>query len=115
MQISLCPSFASQIRLSSFDECGFVRVEERGNDCAGDDTIIPSTFYGNSLLAFLNDDRGGKPPFFENGDLNVTVVIASQNSDACFKGDAWSVVSKQQALQTLCMAILISVVWTWVV
>eukprot|EP00638_Chattonella_subsalsa_P008482 CAMPEP_0117754990 /NCGR_PEP_ID=MMETSP0947-20121206/13178_1 /TAXON_ID=44440 /ORGANISM="Chattonella subsalsa, Strain CCMP2191" /LENGTH=175 /DNA_ID=CAMNT_0005574225 /DNA_START=166 /DNA_END=693 /DNA_ORIENTATION=- len=77
--IRICKELADKIDLTSFDNCGMVVVEERGADCLGDDTVIPS-LYWSSVSDFLNDDAGGKPPYFE-GDFIVEIV---ENNEDCF-------------------------------
>ena len=53
---------------------------ERGNVCEGDDTVVPSEHWGtgwDGILAFLNDDVGGKPPLFTNSDEERFQVVVS--------------------------------------
>lgn len=43
--IKICNKIASDIKPEYFDECGMVRVEERGDLCSGDDVVIPSRYW----------------------------------------------------------------------
>jgi hypothetical protein len=77
-EISICSSFASDMYPEKFDECGMVIPGDRESECFGDDTVIPSQYWGTGeagALAFFNDDVGGKPPFFENTDDDHFVVV----------------------------------------
>lgn len=76
--ITLCSSIVKDIFPESFDDCGMVVPGERGNVCEGDDTVIPSVHWGTGMegvLAFLNDDMGGKPPLFTNSDEERFQVV----------------------------------------
>lgn len=77
-EISICPSLVKKLYPEKFDECGLVVPATRENECEGDDTVVPSQYWGFGLegaLAFLNDDTGGKPPLFENQSDNRFVVV----------------------------------------
>ena len=79
-EISVCPSFAKKLYPEQFDECGLIIPGDRESECFGDDTVIPSQHWGTGeagALAFMNDDVGGKPPFFENTDEDRFVVVVS--------------------------------------
>jgi len=41
----ICSSLAERVKPRCFDDCGMVRVAERGNLCAGDDVIVPSKYW----------------------------------------------------------------------
>jgi hypothetical protein len=60
---------------------------ERGNVCEGDDTVVPSEQWGSGVvgvLAFLNDDMGGKPPLFTNSDEErFQVVVRTMRVCVC--------------------------------
>jgi len=68
-----------------------VVVEERGNECLGDDTVVPSNHWGrgqSGFINFVNDETGGRPLYFDNGDDgNYTFVIASSDNDDCYQGN----------------------------
>mmetsp|Transcript_34058 Transcript_34058/g.53232 ORF Transcript_34058/g.53232 Transcript_34058/m.53232 type:complete len:239 (+) Transcript_34058:70-786(+) len=79
-EIRICSQLANSIDLTTFDDCSMVRVEERGDDCGGDDTVIPSLYWGN-VSNFLNDSSAGKPIYYE--DFNVRVV-STNHPDGCY-------------------------------
>jgi hypothetical protein len=79
-EISICPTFAEKLYPDQFDTCGMIIPGDRNSECFGDDTVIPSQHWGSGkegVLNFLNDDTGGKPPFFENTDEDHFVVVVS--------------------------------------
>lgn len=79
-EISVCPSFATKLYPENFDKCGMVIFGSRASECFGDDTVIPSQHWGSGLqgaIAFLNDDVGGKPPYFENTSDDHFLVVVS--------------------------------------
>jgi len=41
----ICSSLAERVKPTCFDDCGMIRVAERGNLCAGDDNIVPSKYW----------------------------------------------------------------------
>jgi hypothetical protein len=76
--ISICSSIVKDIYPEHFDDCGMIVPGERGNVCEGDDTVVPSEHWGTGIegvLAFLNDDMGGKPPLFTNSDEEHFQVV----------------------------------------
>ena len=79
-EIFVCPSFARKLYPEQFDDCGLIIPGDRESECYGDDTVIPSQYWGTGeagALAFFNDDVGGKPPFFENTSDDHFVVVVS--------------------------------------
>jgi hypothetical protein len=76
-EISICNDLAKKLYPENFDKCGLVIPGERGDICSDDDTVIPSQYWGKGeegVLAFLNDDVGGKPPLFTNSEEERFVV-----------------------------------------
>lgn len=41
----ICSSLAKRVTPTCFDDCGMVRVAERGDLCGGDDVIVPSKYW----------------------------------------------------------------------
>jgi hypothetical protein len=94
-EIRVCETFASNLLLHDFDECGLIVAADRyAPTCLGDDTVIPSEEWDDTL-SFMNDDTAGKPVLFENSSLvEYSVVIVddpiigsdgkSLEGDACF-------------------------------
>lgn len=89
--ISICRSIAKDVYPEAFDDCGMIIPGERGNVCEGDDTVIPSEQWGTGeegVLAFLNDDVGGKPPLFTNSDEERFQVVLSDVDCYTFESGA---------------------------
>merc|ERR1712046_270000 len=40
--LKICSNLAEKVAPEQFDDCGMVRVAERGNLCGGDDVVVPS-------------------------------------------------------------------------
>jgi len=80
--VQICKSFAEKIAPTHFDECGLLKVTERGMPALGDDAVFPSIEW-DGYESFLNDQCGAKPPFF--GDYGITIVDDSvANHGPCF-------------------------------
>ena len=80
--VQICQSFAEKVAPSHFDECGLLKVTERGMPALGDDAVFPSIEW-DGYESFLNDQCGAKPPFF--GDYAIEIVDDSvANHDPCF-------------------------------
>jgi hypothetical protein len=76
----ICESLVRLLYPENFDDCGFVVPTARGDDCAGDDTVIPSEYWGSGeegALNFLNDEAGGKPPlFWDDDEVRYQVIVS---------------------------------------
>lgn len=44
----ICSNLAEKVAPEQFDDCGMVRVAERGNLCGGDDVVVPSDQWPNT-------------------------------------------------------------------
>lgn len=78
--IVICENLIRLLYPENFDDCGLVVPAARGDNCAGDDTVRPSDYWGSGedgALNFLNDEAGGKPPFFSDDDNVKYRVIVS--------------------------------------
>lgn len=82
--IVVCESLVRLLYPENFDDCGLVIPTERGEDCAGDDTVVPSEYWGSGeegALNFLNDETGGKPPLFiDEDDVRYRVIVSNLHS-----------------------------------
>mmetsp|Transcript_21103 Transcript_21103/g.27373 ORF Transcript_21103/g.27373 Transcript_21103/m.27373 type:complete len:224 (+) Transcript_21103:77-748(+) len=91
-EIFICKSLAEKIFPTYFDDCGIVVPAARGDDCAGDDTIVPGAYYGSGIAGaqrFLDDNGGAKPVYFENWTVTI-VDDSSDNHVECYTGSAMS-------------------------
>ena len=80
--LQICKSFAESVNPTLFDECGMIKVEERGMPSLGDDSVLPSDEW-DGYESFINDDCGAKPPFLE--DFGVHIVDDSiENHAPCY-------------------------------
>merc|ERR1719162_1357568 len=66
-KFKICSSLAERVKPTCFDDCGMVRVAERGNLCAGDDVVVPSKFWrscpDNSAVQWHDaGDASSEPP-----------------------------------------------------
>lgn len=69
--VRICRSLADEIAPSKFDQCGMLKVEERGMEAKGDDVVVPSLEWADAKT-FLNSNQGAKPAFFE--DYSVEII-----------------------------------------
>mmetsp|Transcript_2313 Transcript_2313/g.3555 ORF Transcript_2313/g.3555 Transcript_2313/m.3555 type:complete len:234 (-) Transcript_2313:122-823(-) len=86
-EIHVCSDFAKLLYPENFDDCGLIIPGERGNICSDDDTVMPSTYWGkgkDGAENFLNDDVGGKPPLFTDGDTEKFKVVID-DSEGCYR------------------------------
>ena len=91
----VCSSLVDKVQPADFDNCGMVRVAERGAPCAGDDVVVPSEQWktnttacglavedGSSLThyeylscngthKFLADESGAFPPFLDGQSIQI--------------------------------------------
>ena len=111
--IVVCESLVRLLYPENFDDCGLVIPTARGEDCAGDDTVVPSEYWGSGeegALNFLNDETGGKPPLFSDDDeVRYRVIVSNRthllypshdfcrqidysNGDQCYKSSGHHIV-----------------------
>ncbi|CAM9479884.1 unnamed protein product [Phaeothamnion confervicola] len=77
-ELRVCRAMAEQLDPAFYDDCGLVRSNGRGDSCATSQVIVPSYHYGEGLdgaLQLLNDDGGGKPPFYRQKGRSFAVFI----------------------------------------
>merc|ERR1719231_1101475 len=88
----ICSSLAKRVRPTCFDDCGMVRVAERGNLCAGDDVVVPSKTWWDCADGNYADSAGETPAgdaaIVFNGDECVPVTtpntaVGGTNLTAC--------------------------------
>jgi hypothetical protein len=82
----ICSNIAKKVKPAEFDECGMVRVEERGDLCAGDDVVVPSEQWPTTTESFEQGwyDDGNAHTCCNNPDLGaceVTMDVNSYHSD----------------------------------
>ncbi|CAM9927380.1 unnamed protein product [Phaeothamnion confervicola] len=91
-ELRICKSLVDRIDLNILGECGMVVPDDRYQlTCGGDAVVVPPRYWPNAT-AFLNDDSGGKPVFFEDtaNASYVVVVIDDEAGDEtpCLGRDA---------------------------
>eukprot|EP00941_MAST-03F_sp_MAST-3F-sp1_P001897 g1897.t1 len=77
-KLRICKSLADEITPEKFDQCGMMKVEERGMEALGDDSVMPSLQWAN-VLEFIKDETGAKPPFLEDYEIEIV-----ENNENCF-------------------------------
>lgn len=150
--LRICDTLAQDIHPSSFSQCGMTLVAERGNPCAGDDTIVPHLFWPDcqegeytcrdqvsndwycspkvcesentptglnpafpchdmtcsGTFKFLNDNRGAKPPYFEDYTVQIVNQEKCVKNCDCFSGSILGSSSSPRQIPSNVS------IWSWV-
>lgn len=61
-KFKICSSLATRVKPTCFDDCGMVRVAERGAPCNGDDVLVPSKYWkscgAGDAVQWWDDEAG---------------------------------------------------------
>jgi hypothetical protein len=102
--IKICKPLAARLEPSLRDFCGLRRTSERGAVCAPTHPIVPSAYYGEGwygIEAFLGDNGGGKPPYFEDYDV---VIVDADDATLCYTSSAQCIAQRSFPLHLIAAA-----------